>query len=60
MCIDASVMPDCAGASCCTAYCDLELGDAQCDALPGTVCVSFFEDGAAPPESQQVGVCILP
>jgi hypothetical protein len=60
MCIDAEALPTCGGSSCCTNFCDLELGDGQCAAVPGTVCASFFEQGEAPPEYAHVGVCILP
>ena len=60
LCVDASLIPDCMGASCCTDWCDLGLGDAGCAALPGTSCVAFFEEGAAPEGSEDVGVCIIP
>jgi hypothetical protein len=60
MCVDASLMPDCDGSACCGSFCDLGLGDAQCDLLPDTVCVPFFEQGMAPAEYEHVGVCILP
>ena len=59
-CVDASALPDCVGAACCTSYCNIELGPEQCDALPGTACVSFFEQGLAPLEYELVGVCIVP
>lgn len=59
-CLSARVIPDCLGASCCTSYCDINLGDAQCNALPGTVCLPFFEEGTAPPDYEHVGVCVLP
>ena len=57
VCLDAMALPSCAGASCCAAYCDL--ADPQC-ATEGTECVSFFEEGTAPPQYVDVGVCILP
>jgi hypothetical protein len=59
MCVDGSVLPDCAGSACCTSFCDVTLGDAQCDVLPGTVCVAFFEEGLAPEGYEDVGVCAL-
>lgn len=59
-CTDATTLPDCAGPSCCTSFCDLELGDAQCGVLPGTACVAFFDLGMAPPGYEDVGICVLP
>ncbi len=59
LCVDAVNLPMCMGAACCAGYCDLSLGDADCAGQPGTVCVSFFEQGMAPPEYQDVGVCLL-
>jgi hypothetical protein len=60
ICVDAMNVPDCDGPSCCAEFCDLELGDSQCAALPGTVCAPFFEPDMIPPEYAHVGVCILP
>lgn len=60
ICVGASAVPDCAGANCCTAYCDLEQGDAGCAALPGTSCVPFFEEGQEPPSNPTLGVCQVP
>jgi hypothetical protein len=60
LCTDADSLPSCLGAACCTPFCDLMLGDAQCDAVPGTSCVPFFEDGMAPANYAHVGVCIVP
>lgn len=57
LCLDASVVPDCAGASCCTSVCDVGLGDAQCAAIPNTACVSFWEQGMAPDGYDHVGIC---
>jgi hypothetical protein len=60
-CLTAEVLPGCEGSACCSGYCDLNLGDGACEALlPGTVCVSFFEEGMAPSGYEHVGVCILP
>ena len=58
-CLSAEVMPDCEGASCCSSFCALDLGDAECAGLPGTVCSSFFPDEPVP-GYENVGVCILP
>ncbi len=44
---------------CCLPFCDLSVMDLPC---PGTgqVCTPWFDGGAAPPEYEHVGVCILP
>lgn len=60
ICVAPEALPSCAGASCCTSYCDLALGDASCDVLPGTVCVQFYEDGTAPVGLENVGTCTVP
>jgi hypothetical protein len=60
LCVDAAALPSCAGASCCTSYCNLPDGDAGCVAQPGTACVSFFEEGTAPEGLEHVGVCLVP
>jgi hypothetical protein len=59
-CVIAEVLPSCVSAACCTLFCNVMLGDQQCDALPGTSCVPFFEQGMAPPGYELVGLCILP
>jgi hypothetical protein len=56
ICLSADVMPDCAGAACCSEFCDL--GAPACT-QPGTECVAFFEAGEVP-ELDHLGVCILP
>ncbi|HVI01649.1 MAG TPA: hypothetical protein VM869_23195 [Enhygromyxa sp.] len=58
LCLSARVFPSCAGSACCTSYCDVGLGDGQCDAVPGTECVAFFEE--APVGQENVGYCGLP
>jgi hypothetical protein len=61
ICLDAAVMPNCNDSlGCCGEFCDVELGDAQCAAVPGTSCVPFWEVGMAPAGFEHVGVCILP
>ena len=48
---------ECAGASCCTYFCDLT---AQ-DTCPGAhVCTPLYEDGTSPPDNDDVGLCLLP
>ncbi|HVI01648.1 MAG TPA: hypothetical protein VM869_23190, partial [Enhygromyxa sp.] len=54
-CLPAEVLPDCAGSACCSAFCDLNRGDEPCDAIPGTVCSAFFEEGTAPLGYDHVG-----
>ncbi len=58
-CIEGAV-PDCAGQTCCTPFCEVSLGDGQCGALPGTACVAFFAEGEAPPGLENVGLCVVP
>jgi hypothetical protein len=61
MCIDGLSLPVCEGASCCSPFCDLEMGDAPCDAaLPGSVCEPFFERGMASEGNEDVGLCAAP
>jgi hypothetical protein len=60
VCVTAEVMPDCEGVGCCSPFCNLELGDEQCDALSGTSCLPFFADGRAPTNYELVGICMLP
>ena len=57
VCLGAEVLPACNGASCCVPFCDLS--DPQCS-IDGTECAPFFEEGQAPPEFVDVGVCIVP
>jgi hypothetical protein len=59
-CFAADVFPECAGSACCSPFCDLGLGDVQCESVPGTSCVPFFAEGMAPPGYDHIGVCILP
>jgi hypothetical protein len=58
-CLAAEVLPACEGESCCSPFCDIDFGDAQCDAVPGTSCVPFFEVDPIP-GYEHVGVCIVP
>jgi hypothetical protein len=57
-CLDAALVPDCGGMGCCASFCDLDSLE-PCP-QPGTECSSFFEEGMAPPEYANVGVCVLP
>jgi hypothetical protein len=58
-CVDGMLLP-CNDPSCCTPFCDVNLGDAECIEVPGTSCVPFFEQGTAPDGYDHVGVCIVP
>lgn len=60
VCVAAEELPSCAGESCCSPWCALEQGDVQCAAIPGTTCEPFFEEGAAKPGYENVGVCTVP
>jgi hypothetical protein len=60
VCLTAEVFPACNGASCCGLLCNLDLGDAQCEATPGTACEPFFDNNTAPPGLEHVGICIVP
>jgi hypothetical protein len=57
-CADAAALETCAGSACCATYCDLLEDPTPC-AAP-LECVSFFEEGTAPPDYVNLGVCILP
>lgn len=58
VCADTEFLPSCAGASCCTPFCDLSAPD--CESFPGTTCVPFFDEGIGPPINEDRGVCISP
>jgi hypothetical protein len=57
-CVDASLVPECTGAGCCTHFCDVT--DAMPPCLPGQGCTPWYEDGMAPPGFENVGACALP
>jgi hypothetical protein len=56
-CADAANLPACNGSACCASFCDLT--DPTCT-VADTECVTFFEEGMAPPGYEDVGVCLLP
>jgi hypothetical protein len=67
VCLDVSYVPPglpCEGAGhCCTEVCDVDdpLGDLQCaGAAEGQTCQPWYEEGEAPPEYEDVGVCAMP
>lgn len=55
ICLDSFALPDCEDESCCTPYCDL--GSPVCPV--DTECFAFWEEGAAPPELENLGVCAV-
>ena len=57
VCLTAEVLPNCNGSSCCGEFCNLT--DANCS-VDGTECTDFFEEGAALPGYEDVGVCVIP
>lgn len=58
LCTDAAALPSCNGDACCAPFCDI--ANPNCDAIVGTECVTFFDEGLAPPGFEDVGVCVLP
>jgi len=59
-CLDGSVFPACAEASCCTPFCDITAGLPCPDDALGVTCQPWYEDGMAPPGYENVGACTLP
>lgn len=57
-CAAADVLNNCNGSACCAVFCDL-LEDPDPCADPYQ-CVPFFDEGTAPPQYQDLGVCINP
>ena len=57
-CIHAEDVPNCNGAACCNAYCDLEDPEACPD--PNLACAPLFAQGMAPPGYEEAGVCVVP
>jgi hypothetical protein len=60
LCLNGEVLPACNGSACCVLFCNLDLGDAQCSATPGTTCQPYYENNTAPPGFEHVGICIVP
>lgn len=57
LCLDSAALPACAGAACCSTWCDLT--EPQC-LTPNTECISFYDEGTAPPGLESTGICALP
>lgn len=60
VCIDSAALPNCAGAGCCSEYCDVTAPEACPEAGLGATCQSWYEPGMAPAGLENVGVCALP
>lgn len=56
-CILGTFLPECAGETCCTPWCDM--GAPDCSDKPGTECISFFREGLLF-GFEHIGVCALP
>ena len=54
VCVDASLLPGCTGASCCTPYCDTMTGG--CSA--GQVCALYPVPSPIPPGLERIGACV--
>ncbi len=59
-CAPSQSVPGCETAGCCSEYCDLTIGGANCSGAPQQECVPFFDAGMAPPGYEDVGVCSIP
>jgi hypothetical protein len=57
-CADAAALETCAGSGCCATFCDLLEDPTTC--VGPLECISFFEEGTAPPDYVDLGLCILP
>lgn len=60
LCVAGESVPGCKTDGCCTEYCDLSEGGANCAGAPEQECAPFYEKGAAPPGYEDVGVCTVP
>ena len=59
VCVGSSFVEGCEAPSCCAELCDLAAVDFEC-ANPALVCVPFFEEGMAPEDYANVGLCLAP
>ncbi len=59
-CIQASEVPDCPGASCCSEFCELDGPNMCSGSASGMECVAWFADGDAPAGLDHVGACAIP
>jgi hypothetical protein len=63
-CMGPDAVPGCAGSiGCCSPFCDVsdpDSGAACPGAAGGQECVTFYEEGQAPPGLEDVGICAIP
>ncbi|MBK8264178.1 MAG: hypothetical protein IPK80_22920 [Nannocystis sp.] len=59
VCLSGSVQEGCFGERCCTPVCDLTGDGTECIA-PSEQCISPWAEGEAPPQYQEVGLCLIP
>lgn len=57
-CADAAALETCNSSACCATFCDLLEDPSTC--VAPLECISFFEEGTAPPDYIDLGLCILP
>jgi len=57
-CAATDVLEGCEGSGCCASFCDTSEDPISC--TDPYDCVSFFEEGTAPPMYESLGLCILP
>ena len=55
-CFTQAQLPGCGSQFCCTPYCDLGAPDCE----PDLTCIPLFNEGEAPPDAADVGVCAAP
>lgn len=58
LCVNPELVPDCAGEGCCTSFC--EIGDGTVCQGQGQECVTWYEEGEAPPGGDALGACVIP
>lgn len=56
-CTASEVLSDCSGSRCCSPYCDLSEPD---PCTQPEACTPYYEEGTAPPGSENVGICAVP
>ncbi len=62
-CADATTVPSCTSAACCSPFCDVTDPDASANcpgAAGGQECTPWYEDGNTPPDLDDVGACVIP
>jgi hypothetical protein len=59
VCVEASLLPACAGAACCAQLCDTTAGEPCPADDQGVGCEPWYEPGMAPAGLENVGVCVL-